>query len=164
MKCSGDSEILHEIVRDTSGISSCFSDFRVVSRTISCSITNYYVQHHELLCVVLRTIMCSITNYFVQYLSAHGCDALLLEDGLLLQVVDVRVQKPGGGGRGGAGHAHTRVPPSDLLLKNPQKSFGSWPEHHSAPLANGSRKTKPNILATNMKELNLSTLQCGGSE
>ena len=31
--------MLHEIVRDTTQISSCFSDFRVVSRTIPCSIT-----------------------------------------------------------------------------------------------------------------------------
>ena len=31
-KCSGNSEILHEIVRDTTRISSCFSDFRVASR------------------------------------------------------------------------------------------------------------------------------------
>ena len=29
---SGDSEILHEIFRDTTRISLCFSDFRVVSR------------------------------------------------------------------------------------------------------------------------------------
>ena len=35
MKCSGDSEILQEIVCDTTRISSCFFDFHVVSRTIS---------------------------------------------------------------------------------------------------------------------------------
>ena len=35
--CSGDFEILHEIVRDTKRINLCFSDFRIVSRTISCS-------------------------------------------------------------------------------------------------------------------------------
>ena len=34
-----DSDILHEIVRDTTQISSRFSDFRVVSWTISCSIS-----------------------------------------------------------------------------------------------------------------------------
>ena len=34
MNCSGDSEIQHEIVRDTTLISSCFSDFRVVSWSI----------------------------------------------------------------------------------------------------------------------------------
>ena len=34
MNCSGDSEIQHEIVRDTTRISSCFSDFRVVSWSI----------------------------------------------------------------------------------------------------------------------------------
>ena len=28
IKCSGDSEILHEIVRDTLQISLCFADFR----------------------------------------------------------------------------------------------------------------------------------------
>ena len=39
MKCSGDYEILHGIVRDATRISSCFSDFHVVSRTISCSIS-----------------------------------------------------------------------------------------------------------------------------
>ena len=32
MKCSGDSEILHEIVRNTTRISSWYSDFREVSR------------------------------------------------------------------------------------------------------------------------------------
>ena len=37
MNCSGYFHILHEIVRDTKRISSCFADFRVVSRTISCS-------------------------------------------------------------------------------------------------------------------------------
>ena len=37
MKCNGDSEILHKIVRDTTRISSCFSEFRVVSRTIWCT-------------------------------------------------------------------------------------------------------------------------------
>ena len=36
---SGDSEILHEIVRETRRICSCFSDFRVVSWTISYSIS-----------------------------------------------------------------------------------------------------------------------------
>ena len=41
IKCSGDSEILHEIVRDTTQTSSSFSDFRVVSRTISCSTSEY---------------------------------------------------------------------------------------------------------------------------
>ena len=35
MKCSGDFEILHKIVCDNTRISSCFSDFRVVLRTIS---------------------------------------------------------------------------------------------------------------------------------
>ena len=39
MKCSGDSEILPEKVRDTSQIRSRFSDFHEVSRTISCSIS-----------------------------------------------------------------------------------------------------------------------------
>ena len=39
IKCSGDSEILYETVRDTTRISSRLSDFRVVSRTISCSIS-----------------------------------------------------------------------------------------------------------------------------
>ena len=39
-KCCGDSEIRHEIVRDTSRIISFFSDFRVVLQTIrSCSIS-----------------------------------------------------------------------------------------------------------------------------
>ena len=42
IKCSGDSEILvHEIVRDNTQtqISLCFSNFRVLSRTIWCSIS-----------------------------------------------------------------------------------------------------------------------------
>ena len=34
MKSSGDSEILHELVRDTERISSCFSEFHVVLQTI----------------------------------------------------------------------------------------------------------------------------------
>ena len=38
MNCSGDSEILHKIVCETTQISSWYSDFRVVSRTISCII------------------------------------------------------------------------------------------------------------------------------
>ena len=37
MKKSGDSERLRGLVHDTKGISSCFSDFRKVSRTNSCS-------------------------------------------------------------------------------------------------------------------------------
>ena len=39
MNCSRDSKILHGLVHDTTQISSCFSDFRVVSRTNSCSIS-----------------------------------------------------------------------------------------------------------------------------
>ena len=39
MKCSEDSQILHEIVHDTSLICLCFYDFRIVSRTISSSIS-----------------------------------------------------------------------------------------------------------------------------
>ena len=39
IKCSGDSEILYDIVRDTPRISSSFFDFRVVSRTILCCIS-----------------------------------------------------------------------------------------------------------------------------
>ena len=42
IQCSRDSEILHEIVRDTMRISSCFSDFCGLSRTISCSISKFY--------------------------------------------------------------------------------------------------------------------------
>ena len=34
-KCFGDSEILHEIARDTKRIISCSFDFRVVARTFS---------------------------------------------------------------------------------------------------------------------------------
>ena len=37
--CSGDSEILQEIVRDTTRISSCFSDLHLVLRAISFSIS-----------------------------------------------------------------------------------------------------------------------------
>ena len=32
-----DSEILHEIVRDTTQVLACFSDFLVVSRTLACN-------------------------------------------------------------------------------------------------------------------------------
>ena len=39
MKCSGASEILHGLVHDTTRISSFFSDFRVVSWTNSCRIS-----------------------------------------------------------------------------------------------------------------------------
>ena len=39
IKCNEDSELLQEVVRDTTRNSSCFSEFRVVSRTISCSIS-----------------------------------------------------------------------------------------------------------------------------
>ena len=39
IKCNEDSEILQEVVRDTTRNSSCFSEFCVVSRTISCSIS-----------------------------------------------------------------------------------------------------------------------------
>ena len=39
MKCVGNSEILHEIVCDTTHISSCFFNFCVVSQTILCSIS-----------------------------------------------------------------------------------------------------------------------------
>ena len=41
IKCSGDSEILREIARDTTRIKSCRSDFRVVSRPISFSISEF---------------------------------------------------------------------------------------------------------------------------
>ena len=41
MKCSGDFEILHEKARDTTRISSCFSDFRAVSR-------NFLVIYHDI--------------------------------------------------------------------------------------------------------------------
>ena len=41
MKCSGVSKILQEIFLDTTWISLGFSDFRVVSRTISCSISEF---------------------------------------------------------------------------------------------------------------------------
>ena len=41
IKCVRDFEKLHEIVRDTKRISSCFSDFRIVSRTIQCSILKF---------------------------------------------------------------------------------------------------------------------------
>ena len=37
IKCSGDFEILNGFVHDTTRISPCFSDFRFISRTISCS-------------------------------------------------------------------------------------------------------------------------------
>ena len=39
IKCSRNSEVLHIIVHDTKRTSSCFSNFRVVSRTISFSIS-----------------------------------------------------------------------------------------------------------------------------
>ena len=41
MKCFGDSEIFHEIVRNTTQISLCFSDFRVVSQTMLCCISEF---------------------------------------------------------------------------------------------------------------------------
>ena len=41
IKTGGDSEILHEIVSETTRISSCFSDFRVVSRTILCGTVSW---------------------------------------------------------------------------------------------------------------------------
>ena len=65
IKCSKDSEILNRIVCDTIRITSSFTNFRVELRTISCSTTKYFVQYHELFCVVSQTILCSITNYFV---------------------------------------------------------------------------------------------------
>ena len=37
IKCSGDSEILNEIICDTTPISSCFYDLNIVSQTISFS-------------------------------------------------------------------------------------------------------------------------------
>ena len=49
MKKSGDSEILHGLVHDTKGISSCFSDF---------------VKYHELTRVVLY-IEIPATNHFL---------------------------------------------------------------------------------------------------
>ena len=47
IKCCGDSEILHEIVRDTPWTSSQLSDFRLVSRTISGSISEF---PHDFFC------------------------------------------------------------------------------------------------------------------
>ena len=41
MKCSGVSKILQKIFLDTTRISSSFSDFRAVSRTISCSLSEF---------------------------------------------------------------------------------------------------------------------------
>ena len=45
MKCSGDSEILRKKFRDTTQITSCISDSRVVSRTISCTISESPLHH-----------------------------------------------------------------------------------------------------------------------
>ena len=56
MECSRDSEIIHEIVRDTTRISSCFHDFRVVSRTISCIISESPPLFISILTVYSRTI------------------------------------------------------------------------------------------------------------
>ena len=41
MKCSGDFEILHGLVQNTTRISSRFSNFRVVSQTNLCSILEF---------------------------------------------------------------------------------------------------------------------------
>ena len=57
MNCSVDSEILHETLRDTTRISSCFSDFRVVSRTISCSISESLLHFMSLFKTVELLVM-----------------------------------------------------------------------------------------------------------
>ena len=45
MKCSGYSKILRKKFRDTTQITSCISDSRVVSRTISCTISESPLHH-----------------------------------------------------------------------------------------------------------------------
>ena len=67
MKCSEDSQIIHEIVRDTSLICSCFYDFRVVSRTISCSIsesppTLYFLFNSDRELWWIRTRSCCLSS------------------------------------------------------------------------------------------------------
>ena len=57
MKFSGDSEILHKQVRDTTQISSCFSDFRVVSWTISCRISEFPLHFIFFLCTYIQYIV-----------------------------------------------------------------------------------------------------------
>ena len=56
MKCSENSDILHEIVRDTTQIRSCFSDFRVVSQTISCSISESPLHFKSFLTVGMASL------------------------------------------------------------------------------------------------------------
>ena len=56
IKCSGDSEILREIARDTTRIKSCRSDFRVVSRPISFSISEFPLHFISFLTVCMSWI------------------------------------------------------------------------------------------------------------
>ena len=58
MKCSVDFDILHEIVRDTIRTSSYFSDFRVVSRTISCNISESLLHFNSFFKVY--TVQCTV--------------------------------------------------------------------------------------------------------
>ena len=58
---SGDFEILHEIVRDTTRISSCFSDFLVVSRTITCRISESPLHFISILTAYIFVL---IINFF----------------------------------------------------------------------------------------------------
>ena len=60
----GDSQILHKIVSDTTQISLCFSDFRVFSRIISCSISESLLHLIFFLAVQsLRKIVFIIVSY-----------------------------------------------------------------------------------------------------
>ena len=56
IKCTRESEILHELVCDTTQISLCFSAFRGVSRNISCSISES--PHNFTSFLYVRLMMC----------------------------------------------------------------------------------------------------------
>ena len=70
MKCIRDSEILYGMVHDSTRISSCFSDFRVVSWTNSCRISELPLQFISFLTV------CNLTWITPPCLKGEGggCD------------------------------------------------------------------------------------------
>ena len=76
MKSSGDSQILHKIVSDTTQIIFCFSDFRVFSRIISHSRTRFFTFFSHS-CTRCFTIFHSVILNTHKKHNCHDCEAQL---------------------------------------------------------------------------------------
>ena len=97
MKCSGDFEILHGIFGDTTRISSSFSDFLVVPRTISCSISKSQLHFISFLTVHWlenKDNMLWCTLYSVQQYTVYSVYTLSTENGEYFVSLSEQVSRP----------------------------------------------------------------------